>query len=37
MGPLDWVVHNLGLVALTGVSVVLTVYLLYSMVHPERF
>jgi K+-transporting ATPase KdpF subunit len=37
MGSLDWVAHNLGLTALTLICVGLTVYLVYCMVHPERF
>jgi hypothetical protein len=37
MGPLSWVAQNLGLVALTGICVCLTVYLIYCMIHPERF
>ncbi len=37
MGPLDWVAQNLGLVALTVLSVALVGYLVYSMIHPERF
>ncbi len=37
MGPLGWVGANLGLVVLTAVCAVLMLYLIYSMVHPERF
>ena len=37
MGPLGWVAQNLGLVSLTLVCVVLTFYLVYCMIHPERF
>jgi K+-transporting ATPase KdpF subunit len=37
MGPLDWVWHNLGLVTLTVICLALTVYLVYCMIHPERF
>ncbi len=37
MGLLDSVLQNLGLTLLTGIAVVLTAYLAYSMVHPERF
>jgi K+-transporting ATPase KdpF subunit len=29
--------HNLGLISLTLIAVALTVYLLYVMIHPERF
>ncbi len=37
MGLLEAVAQNLGLAVLTAVSVMLTAYLVYSMVHPERF
>jgi len=37
MASLDWVAHNLGLVSLTLICVGLTVYLVYCMIHPERF
>ena len=37
MGPLGWVVDHFGLVVLTVLAIVLTIYLVYSMVHPERF
>jgi len=37
MGPLDEIAQNLGLTTLTVVAVVLTIYLVYSMLHPERF
>jgi len=37
MGPLAWVDQNLGLVTLTLVCVALTFYLVYCMIHPERF
>ncbi len=37
MGPLGWVAQNLGLVSLTLICVVLTFYLVYCMIHPERF
>jgi len=32
-----WVVQNLGLLSLTLICVVLTFYLVYCMIHPERF
>jgi len=37
MGSLDWLVQNLGLMALTAICVILTIYLGYCMAHPERF
>ncbi len=37
MGSLTWVTENLGLTVLTIVSIALTIYLAYSMIHPERF
>jgi K+-transporting ATPase KdpF subunit len=37
MGFLDWVAVNLGLFALTLTTAGLTVYLIYAMIHPERF
>jgi F subunit of K+-transporting ATPase (Potass_KdpF) len=37
MGPLDWVAENLGLTVLTLVCVGLTLYLVYTMIHPEEF
>jgi K+-transporting ATPase KdpF subunit len=37
MGPLDTIAQNLGLTTLTVIAVVLTLYLVYSMIHPERF
>ncbi len=37
MGILGTLDAHLGLLSLTAIAVVLTVYLVYSMVHPERF
>jgi K+-transporting ATPase KdpF subunit len=37
MEILPAVAQNLGLIALTAISVALVAYLAYSMVHPERF
>jgi K+-transporting ATPase KdpF subunit len=37
MGSVSWVTENLGLTVLTVVSIALTIYLAYSMVHPDRF
>jgi K+-transporting ATPase KdpF subunit len=37
MGPLGWLSQNLGLVSLMLICVGLTVYLVYCMIHPERF
>ncbi len=37
MGALGWVEQNLGLTVLTVLSLGLTVYLVYVMLHPERF
>lgn len=37
MEVLSAIAQNLGLVVLTAISVGLTAYLVYSMVHPERF
>jgi K+-transporting ATPase KdpF subunit len=37
MGLVPWVQQNLGLVTLTAVALGLTVYLVYAMIHPERF
>ncbi len=37
MGPLEAIAQNLGLATLTVLSVALTAYLVYSMLHPERF
>lgn len=36
MGLIEGFVDNLGLISLTAISVALTIYLIYSMVHPER-
>lgn len=36
MGPFAALVQHLGLVTLTAVAVVLTIYLLYVMIWPER-
>jgi len=33
----DWVLQHLGLTVLSIVSSALTVYLIYVMLHPERF
>jgi K+-transporting ATPase KdpF subunit len=33
----DWFVQNLGLTVLTLISLALTLYLVYAMLHPERF
>ncbi len=33
----NWLAQNLGLTVLTLVSVALTLYLVYAMLHPERF
>jgi len=37
MGLLEALADNLGLVTLTALALLLTIYLAYSMVHPERF
>jgi len=37
MGSLDWVVQHLGLVTLSLLCLGLTFYLIYCMIHPERF
>jgi K+-transporting ATPase KdpF subunit len=37
MGPLSWLVQDTGLITLTALAVVLTFYLLYAMIYPERF
>ncbi|MGA9840669.1 MAG: K(+)-transporting ATPase subunit F [Thermoplasmata archaeon] len=37
MGLFSWLAPNLGLITLTLVAIGLTVYLLYAMVHPEKF
>jgi len=37
MGLLEALEQNLGLTTLTLLAVALTVYLAYSMLHPERF
>ena len=37
MGPLTWVLQNLGLLTVTAIGVALTFYLIYAMIHPERF
>ncbi|MGP8078668.1 MAG: K(+)-transporting ATPase subunit F [Thermoplasmata archaeon] len=34
---MDWILQHLGLMVLTVVSAVLTVYLIYVMLRPERF
>lgn len=33
----SWVVQNLGLTVLTVICLALVCYLVYSMVHPEKF
>jgi len=33
----NWVAQNLGLTVLTVICLALTFYLVYSMVHPEKF
>lgn len=37
MGALGAIEQNLGLVALTVIAFALTMFLVYSMIHPERF
>jgi K+-transporting ATPase KdpF subunit len=37
MGPIPWLAPNLGLITLTLVALGLTIYLLYAMIHPEKF
>jgi K+-transporting ATPase KdpF subunit len=37
MGPVSALLANLGLVTLSLVAVGLTIYLMYVMIHPERF
>ncbi|MGD0249625.1 MAG: K(+)-transporting ATPase subunit F [Thermoplasmata archaeon] len=37
MGLTGALSQHLGLAVLTAVAVALTIYLVYSMVHPERF
>ena len=37
MGPISWLAQNPGLTALTLIALGLTVYLLYAMIHPEKF
>jgi hypothetical protein len=32
-----WVAENLGLVVLTVICLALTFYLVYGMIHPEKF
>ena len=34
---MDWVQQHLGLMVLTALAAVLTVYLIYVMLRPERF
>ncbi len=33
----SWIAQNLGLTTLTLVCLALTCYLIYSMIHPEKF
>lgn len=37
MGLVAALAHNLGLLSLSLIALALTVYLLYVMVHPEKF
>ena len=37
MGLLELVAQNLGLTVMTVISVILAIYLAYSMVRPEKF
>jgi K+-transporting ATPase KdpF subunit len=37
MGTVSALAQNLGLVSLTVLSIALTIYLLYVMIHPEKF
>ncbi|HTW39645.1 MAG TPA: K(+)-transporting ATPase subunit F [Thermoplasmata archaeon] len=37
MGTVSALAQNFGLVTLTVIAIVLTVYLLYAMIHPEKF
>jgi K+-transporting ATPase KdpF subunit len=37
MGPLSSLEQHLGLVTLTAIAAVLTLYLLYAMIRPEKF
>ena len=37
MASLGWVVQHLGLVMLSVICLGLTFYLIYCMIHPERF
>jgi K+-transporting ATPase KdpF subunit len=37
MGPVTALTANLGLITLSLIAVALTIYLLYVMIHPERF
>jgi K+-transporting ATPase KdpF subunit len=37
MGLFDAIAQNLGLTTLTVLAAALTIYLVYSMLHPERF
>ncbi len=37
MGPLEALAQNLGLATLTILALALSGYLVYSMLHPERF
>ena len=37
MGPAPWLTQNLGLVALSALGIAMTAYLIYVMIHPERF
>ncbi len=37
MSSPNWVAQNLGLTALTLISLALTLYLIYAMLHPEKF
>ena len=37
MGPASWAAANLGLLTLTVLGVGLILYLVYTMIHPEKF
>ncbi|MGA8543112.1 MAG: K(+)-transporting ATPase subunit F [Thermoplasmata archaeon] len=37
MGPVAALAQNLGLVTLTAIAIGLGIYLLYVMIHPEKF
>ena len=37
MGTVSEIAQNFGLITLTVLSLALTVYLLYVMIHPEKF